>query len=716
LLPTAVVGKLPRIMPPAETNAAIVASESQPGLEDPLSHALRTALAFTVSLAGILFITSFTHWYEVVVFQNASIQQVIINSLAPLVMFLLFLLVGVVNPLLRRFAPSCAFGGRELFLVASLWLITGVICYLSLTAPVVHHAGNAFNPALEQPMMKRVEFTKYLNPALFLPVDATKDYYYGKSDGTKRIALESIPWHLWWRPLAFWVPLIVAMIVLSMAVVRITHRQWSRHELLSYPIAEAVRSLFARDTGRSFPAIFYNQIFWGGFFLIFTVYLVNGLALWFPKMISIPLSFAHSDLIKKFPFLSNYCGREAYSLFRGMLYPFIVCIAVLLPAEVSLTCWLGWVLMIFATGVYFLGTGEVIGQAETEQMQAGMFVAMLVVIVFIGRREYLNVLRHAFTRRKTEDTTLAAAVKACRGFVIAFLTLVVLLVIAGLDWFIALVAVSSFSLVVVLTARMTAEIGIPWLVNFNGVAASLPLKLLGSAAMGPQGIAVMAVVGAVMGYDTTNTIAAQETTRGKLAETQLGRGGGGAMRLLLPLGVAVALASTLLFTLWDNYSFGSRQEQSMSKTLRQGMDTASADINRLQIEGKIEEATNATGFGRVALAKSQPNFWRFFCYGAAIVGVCAFLRLRFTWWPFHPLPLLLLNTWCLSRLFFSFLIGWLIKIALVRIGGGKVFTASKPFFLGVIVGQVVITVLWILVGAIYYRVTRTQPPPISFFL
>jgi hypothetical protein len=242
------------------------------------------------------------------------------------------------------------------------------------------------------------------------------------------------------------------------------------------------------------------------------------------------------------------------------------------------------------------------------------------------------------------------------------------------------------------------------------------MKILGSAALGPQGIAVMAVVGAVLGYDTTNTIAAQETTRGKLAESQPGANRAGALRLLLPLGVAVALGATILFTLWDNYSFGSRQEQQMSKLLRQNMDTASADINRLQIEGKADASAQAGGFGKLALARAQPNFWRFFCYGAAIVGACAFLRLRFTWWPFHPLPLLLLNTWCLSRLFFSFLIGWLIKIALVRIGGGKVFSASKPFFLGVIVGQIVITVLWIFVGAIYYWITRTQPPSINFFL
>lgn len=673
----------------------------------------RAAFTFVLSLAGVCFLSFFVHWYEVVIFQNV-LPQLIINSLAPAVMFLVMLVVGVLNPLLVRFAPSLALGGRELFVIASLWLFTGVICYTTLTAPALHAAGNAFNPAIEQPMMKRVGITAFLDADLFLPVEATKDYFYGKGDGANRLAPGSIPWRLWWKPLAFWTPLLAGMIVLSVALVRMVHRQWSKHELLSFPIAEFVHSTLAREPSRPYPSICYNRIFWGGFGVVFFIYLVNGLSLWFPKMISIPLAYQHSDLIKNFPFLSNYCGREAYSLFRGMVYPAIVAIAVLLPSEISLTCWLGWVLMILATGFYFLGTGEVIGVAETTQIHAGMFVAMLAVIVFIGRREYAAIARHAFTRRPATDPVLRGAARACRGFVVAFLALTALLTVAGLDWFLALVMVSSFSLIVLLAARMTAEIGLPWPVNFGGVAHTLPMKVLGAAALGPHGVAVMAVVGAIFGHDMTNSIAAQETTRGKLAESLRG-GNGGALRWLFPLGAAVALGATITCTLWDNYSFGSRQEQTLSKDLRTRMDTASVEINRLQIEGRAGETATGT-MGRLAQAKSESGFWRFFLYGVVIVGGCAFLRLRFTWWPLHPLPLLLLNTWCLSRLYVSFLIGWLIKIALVRIGGGKVFTHAKPFFFGVIAGQVVVTALWILVGVIYYLRTGSQPPSINFFL
>jgi hypothetical protein len=310
---------------------------------------------------------------------------------------------------------------------------------------------------------------------------------------------------------------------------------------------------------------------------------------------------------------------------------------------------------------------------------------------------------------------LREAVVACRIFAGTFLALTCLLVVAGLDWFLALVAVASFSLIVLLAARMTAEIGIPWLVNFSGVASVLPMKLLGSAALGPKGLAVMALVGAVMGADMSNSVAAQETTISKLAEVHQGRSGR-SLRLLLLLGVVLAICLTVISTLWDNYSFGARQEKTLSSALRSNMDSASVEINRLQIEKKGGEVPVVRGLAKFGQVKSEPNFWRFFLYGTLIVAVCALMRLRFTWWPFHPLPLLLIGTWCLSRLYFSILIGWLIKVALVKIGGGRVFSQSKPFFIGVIVGHIVAAALWVAVAAIYYLRTGAQPPPLNFFL
>lgn len=657
-------------------------------------------LAGIVALVGVLFLCLFVHWYEFVIFAY-PFPQTSSNALGPLVFFLIVGLVGVLNPLLRAWAPRLAFGSHELVLIVSVWLLAGVIAYAQLTTPVLAVAGQALNPTGLAPMTKRVGLQSFLNPELFLPADDARNYYYGVGTGLHRLPLTAIPWQVWVRPLLFWIPLLACVIALSLSLAKLVHRQWSKHELLSFPIADVAKSLLGLESGRAFPPLFYNKIFWIGVATIGAIGLINGLHLWFPNMIQVPLEWAYFDLIKQFPFLNDYCGKEAYSLFRGVTFPFIVALAVLLPAEISLTCWLGWVLMIFGTGLYFLSTGETIGNTETVQIQAGMYAAMLVTIVFIGRREYFAVLRHACRWRPPDE--YRSAVAACRAFVVSFTALTGLLVVAGLHWLVALVAVTCFSLVLLLAARMTAEIGLPWLPHLSGLLSALPVKLLGAAAIGPQALAALAVLGAAVGSDMSNSIVAQATTCAKLGEPP-------SRRLFLGFGIAVALLATVVATLWDNYSFGARREEKLVTTLRSGMEQASTQINQLQTEGVAGQTAD------LSRVKSEPKFWRFFLYGAVIVGGCALMRLRFTWWPFHPLPLLLFGSWTLSRLYFSFLIGWLIKLALVKIAGGKVFAAAKPFCIGVIVGQIVVTTLWIFVGVIYYLSTGTQPPIVNLFM
>jgi len=670
--------------------------------------------ALGIGLAGTAFISFFTHWYEAVVHSMVP-RQLIVYALAPLVFFLIFLVVAGVNPLLRWLVPRVGFGRREVLIILSMWLLTGVISFKSMATPVLHAIGTVLNPALERPMMKRVDFKSYLRPELFLPAQATRDYYYGMQDGATRVPWRSVPWVLWKEPLFFWVPFMVVAVVFASALVQMVHRQWSKHELLTFPMAEYADSFLNIEPQRAFPAIFYDRIFWIGFLAMFFVYLINGLHSWFPQMIEVPLVYQHTHLVREFAFLDKYCGREAYSLFRGVIYPFLVCLAVLLPTEISLTCWLGWVLTILATGFYFLFTGEVIGPTQNNFIQYGMYVAMFVMIILIGRREYGRILHLAFTWKRTDDLALRNAAIACRLFVLAFAALVALLTYAGMDWFIALVLTCSFALVLVLLARMAAEVGLPWLNNFSGMAHGLPLKMLGATAIGPKTLAVLAAVGGMLDIHTDYHVASQETIYRKLEEKPGAGIGRWQFNLILFITTLAAIGAAFFFTLWNNYSYGAQKETRIRSAIQSQLEGASTEINRLQIEGRAAEAQETTGLAKLRLARAEEGFWRFFLYGAVVVAGCALLRLRFTWWPFHPLPFLLISTWTLSRFYVSFFLGWIIKITLLRIWGGKVFIRSKPFFMGVITGQVVAAGLWVTVGGIYYVCTGKVPPGMNFF-
>ena len=71
------------------------------------------------------------------------------------------------------------------------------------------------------------------------------------------------------------------------------------------------------------------------------------------------------------------------------------------------------------------------------------------------------------------------------------------------------------------------------------------------------------------------------------------------------------------------------------RVTRQEAAVAAADFPELgQVAAELDKAR---GLARLKHAKSEPRFWRYFSYGFVAVCLFAFMRLRFTWWPLHPL-------------------------------------------------------------------------------
>jgi len=677
------------------------------------------ALALVLGLGGCCFITFADHWYSTVVLTNPGHNELTTHALTPVVFFLVFLIVLVLNPILHVAAPSLKLRTRDLMTIFAMWLIAGAISYLSLGNPIMTLIGVFKGRAIQNPVLTQTGFKEFLRPELFLNPLASDVFYDGLSAGDRHVALSAVPWREWAGPLAFWGPFMLVVVVFSSSVVRMVHRQWSKHELLAYPIADVAEYVIGERPGRAFPALFYQKIFWVGFAAVSFIYVVNGLSEWFPLVPSFRLGYWYSDLIREFPFLAKYCPNFVFSFFRWLVHPYMIALAVLLPSDVSLTCWLGWILMLVGAGFYFVLTGDGITLSSTSSIHSGMYVGILGFVLVVGWREYARIAWYAATLRRVEDPELRQAVAACRVFVLAFAGLVLLLMYAGLNWLNALAITAGFGLIVIVMARVTAEIGIPYLLNFWSMGWFVPWKMFGPAFFGPKGLAVMAVVGGVLDTLPANTVAANETTCRKLQE----RGGrklfGARFNVTIFLAACVAMGSMVFAHLWNDYSFGGQNERYTCVVLyRFSWNKAAADIQRLHLESKRQARTldGASAREKLGNIKAATGFWRYFLYGAALVGFCGFMRLRFSWWPFHPLPLLFFNTWVMSRFYVSFLLGWVIKVGLAKVGGGQVYARSKPFFVGVILGQLVTSCVWVAIGAVYYMITGIVPPTAVNFL
>jgi hypothetical protein len=87
--------------------------------------------------------------------------------------------------------------------------------------------------------------------------------------------------------------------------------------------------------------------------------------------------------------------------------------------------------------------------------------------------------------------------------------------------------------------------------------------------------------------------------------------------------------------------------------------------------------------------------------GFATSWALLLIRARFLGFPLHPIGYIISNNWSMNLVWLPLLIAWCLKIALLRAGGLRLYTAGIPFFLGLIIGEAVIGCLWSLIGILW---------------
>jgi hypothetical protein len=115
-----------------------------------------------------------------------------------------------------------------------------------------------------------------------------------------------------------------------------------------------------------------------------------------------------------------------------------------------------------------------------------------------------------------------------------------------------------------------------------------------------------------------------------------------------------------------------------------------------------------SGAATMMSAKPVPSVvnWSWLSVGALLVWLMTFARARFSWFPLHPVAFIISSGYPIMRLWPSFFLGWLIKTLLLRFGGQDWAARARPFFIGLVLGNVTGMILWMLFG--FYKGTQIQ--------
>jgi len=673
--------------------------------------------AVLLGLIGALLIAGFGYINTQVI----KLEPIDSGHLIPIsVIGLLILAMVTVNPLLFKLHRPLALRPAEAAVMVMMMFVASSIPGRGLM--------EQFTTTLAMPAhwnqtskgWQRHDLLGYVPPAM-LPAEGRHDpevlngMLTGLGAEGRYIGLGSVPWGKWARPLMVWLPLLVLVAIASISLALIVHRQWSVHERLRYPIAEFAVSLVNRQADRPLGALFRNKMFWIGLSVVLGIRVINGLNVWADgQWISVPMQFDLAAIRSKWPLLPRV--PWGWSLTYPTLYPIVVGFSFFLAADISFSLGISQYLIAAVSAVMFVHgvniSSSYMAGGPMGWHRSGAYFAFALVVVYIGRGYYIDVLKSALTFRCRRNVPPYAA-WATRAFIAAVIGMTALIIALGLDWPLAILTVGLLMMMLLGVSRIAAETGL-FFIQPRWQPMGVLLGLFGSYAFGIEGVIVVGLLCAILCLDPSQAVMPYFINGLRLCDRQGVRPGrtgwlaGGTF--------VAALAVAVVVVLWANYNYGAtRYHWSFRRVPTMAFRPAVLEADRLAYVGRLASSDQLGPLERIRNMRPDRRYLWGAGTGFALVLLVGALRLRFTWWPIHPVLFLVWATYPMVALHHSFLLGWLIRLLVTKLGGYATYRKCRPLMTGLIAGDLLGALVFMVTGSAYYGFTGVLPPAIRVF-
>jgi hypothetical protein len=486
----------------------------------------------------------------------------------------------------------------------------------------------------------------------------------------------AIPWGIWLKGFLAWIPLLGSAMTAFLAMSALVRRQWIHNERLTYPIGNVlVNYLQDPQPGKRSAAVFRSKAFWVAFSIVALWLLSQPLKDLGILPVSMPTKISLRHSFDSAPFNLGYAD---WGYLNPTIYFSIIGLAFFLPADISFSVWFCF---IFGNAVYALCRQQGIavdGSMPSKVSMGGWFVECL-LIIWIGRRYYLQLLRAAFV--SSDDPDLREMRPITWAFLASALGMVVAMTALGAQFGSACIAALVYLGLGLVLGRLVAEAGLPFIQTPMFWSASNVIYSLTGLAAPLAALVPLTMLAQTLCADPREHLVPFAVNAEFLVEKANVR-----RRSWLIIALVVVSGGTLVAgacMLWCGYAHDGQQN----------MDSW----------WKVGPFLGTLGQGASHALGGDPipsSTYTAYAVGGIMTAGLGIARLAWAWWPIHPLGFLVMASYPLYRIWFGFFLGWLAKALVMRYGGMQLYNRLKPVALGLIAGEAVIAGVFLIIGLI----------------
>lgn len=569
-----------------------------------------------------------------------------------------FFLTVVLNGIVRRVNARWAMQKWELGIVFSMLFISAALPQASLGETLVTLA---VAPQY-YPRRGGVPYAERLADAIpsWLMVqdrEAVRTFYEALPPG------QSIPWGAWLVPMLGWTLFALALIMALGCLARILSHRWIEEERVTFPLMELPLEMMG--AGIEGDRFWRNPLLWLGFAIPGTMIGIGQMHAYFPTVPEIGQIITWR--------IGEGWQTTPLNALRDFVFPvwmLVIGVSYLINGEVAASIWVFHLLfqaqlLIFALmGYNAAAPSGTVTFNPIDWIHHTEFGACVVLSVSMLLPVWKDVVK-AWKREPDARVSRGAVL----SFLAANLAMVVWAIAVGGHVVMMVLFLVVLYAIVLALGRMVASGGV-YLVDNGYVPERLIHGLSGSLWPSNSGLWMLNAQNALVGRADMSFLYFALNDEKFRYEARLPQ------RVHLAgvvLSVVTALLGAYFFILWWSYQYGA------------------VNFAAWPLSWNVPQHLQRLMAGMASRQPPSAEVWSATVVGAGIGLFLLNMNRRFTWWRLSPLGFVIASSENVSgQIWGGAFIGWLVSSLVKRYGGMPLYRKLRPFFLGLILGDVVV--------------------------